>query len=185
MRGTHNVDGIADPVIDALVEDVIAANSRTDLLTACKALDRVIRSGRYWVPHWYKAAHLARKYAAELVALAPDVILGTSSHVVTAVQGATRSVPIVFVAVADPVGAGFIDSLARPGGNATGFTAFEYAFGGKWLELRGLIVTGSALSAVHHDLIVSLAARHRLPAVYAFRYFAELGGLLSYGKDFS
>jgi len=188
-----------------------------------------------------------RKHAAELLALAPDVILATSSPTVVALQQATRSVPIVFVNVADPVGAGFVDSLARPGGNVTGFTLFEYGISAKWLELLkevaprvtrvavmrdptltsgtaqfaaiqsvsssfrvelspigvrdraemeralgtfasapdgGLIVTGSVLATVHRDLIVTLAARHQLPAVYYERFFATGGGLVSYGPNF-
>jgi putative ABC transport system substrate-binding protein len=187
-----------------------------------------------------------RKYAAELVALAPDVILSPGSFTVGPLLGATRSVPIVFVHVPDPVGAGFVDSLARPGGNATGFTQFEYSTTGKWLELLkeiapgvtraavirdpaitagigqwsaiqavatslgvevspvnvrdggeiertimafargakgGLIVTGSALAAVHRNLIITLAARHKLPAVYFDRNFVIGGGLISYGPD--
>ena len=170
-----------------------------------------------------------RKYAAELVTLAPDVIVASGTASVAPLLQATRTVPIVFVQVTDPVGAGFVDSLARPGGNATGFLLFEYAISGKWLELLkeiaprvsragvirdpaqtagtgqfgviqsvapslgmdvsainlrdaaeiergiaafarsangGLILTASALSVVHRDLIVTLAARHKLPAVY-------------------
>jgi ABC-type uncharacterized transport system substrate-binding protein len=185
-----------------------------------------------------------RKFAAELVALAPDVILSAGSPSVAALQQATRSVPIVFVLVVDPVSSGFVDSLARPGGNITGFAWAEYSIGGKWLELLkeiapgmtraavirdaalaagggqlgviqavarsvgaevtpvnvrdageieraitafarspngGLIVTGSTLAAVHRDLIVTLAARHKLPAVYFARYFVVGGGLISYG----
>ena len=187
-----------------------------------------------------------RKYAAELVALAPDVILAPASAVTGPLLQATQTVPIVFTTVADPVGAGFVESLARPGGNATGFIAFEYGLGTKWLELLkeiaprvtrvavirdpalsagvgqwsaiqtsassigvdlrplnvsgpaelgsavmafarsangGLIVTGSALTAVHRALIVTLAAQHRLPAVYPGRYFVTAGGLISYGPD--
>jgi putative ABC transport system substrate-binding protein len=187
-----------------------------------------------------------RSYAAELVALAPDVLLASGHPSMVALQQATRTVPIVFLQVVDPVGAGFVESLARPGGNVTGFTVFEYGISGKWLELLkelapnvtraaiirdpaitagtgqfaaiqavapslgievspigvrdageieraigvfarssngGLIVTGSALAAVHRDLIVTLAARHKLPAVYSFRYFATVGGLISYGPD--
>ena len=188
-----------------------------------------------------------RKYAAELTALTPDVILANGASAIGPLLQATRTVPIVFAVVSDPVGAGFVDSLARPGGNATGFTLFEYGISGKWLELLkqiaprvtrvavlrdaatssgtgqfgaiqsvappfgvevspinvrdaseieravtafarsttgGLIVTASALSAVHRDLIVTLAARHRLPAVYFARHFATAGGLISYGPDF-
>ena len=188
-----------------------------------------------------------RKYAAELVALAPDVILATGSPTVAPLLQATRTVPIVFAVVADPVGAGFVESLARPGGNATGFIMFEYGMSAKWLELLkeiapgvtraavlrdpaitcrdrpvrrhpvrgavargggepgqrarrrrdrarrhgiralrngGLIVTASALASVHRDLIIALAARHKLPAVYSDRFFVTGGGLISYGPDF-
>jgi putative tryptophan/tyrosine transport system substrate-binding protein len=188
-----------------------------------------------------------RTYAAELVALAPDVILASSSASVTALQETTRTVPIVFVNVIDPVGAGFVASLARPGGNSTGFTLFEYSLSGKWLELfkeiapnltriailrdpaiaagigqfaviqamappsfgvelspiderdggeierdiaafarapnGGLIVTASSGAVAYRELIITLAARHRLPAVYPFRYFVTSGGLISYGPD--
>jgi putative ABC transport system substrate-binding protein len=192
------------------------------------------------------ADHL-RRDAAELVALAPDVLVAaTGTATVAPLLQATRSVPIVFVPVIDPVGAGFVASLARPGGNATGFTMFEYGLSGKWLELLkqivpgmtraavlrdpaiasgigqfaavqavapslgvelspvdvrdapeieravtafarssngGLIVPGSAPATRHRDLIIALAARHRLPAVYASRYFVTDGGLISYGPD--
>ena len=191
-------------------------------------------------------ADLFRRYAAELVALAPDVILASSSPAMMSLQQLTRTVPMVFVNIVDPVGAGFVESLARPGGNATGFTIYEYGMSAKWLELLkeivpplklaavlrdpaiasgagqyaviqaaapslgvelravgvrdageieraitafarssngGLIVTGSPLTLVHRDLIITLAARHRLPAVYPFRYFATSGGLISYGPD--
>jgi putative tryptophan/tyrosine transport system substrate-binding protein len=189
---------------------------------------------------------LFRRHAAELVALSPDVILASGTPVVAAMQQATRTVSIVFVQVPDPVGAGFVDSLPRPGGNTTGFLAFEYSMSAKWLELLkeiaprvrraavlrdltvaagsgqlgaiqavasslgvevspvgvrdageieraitafargsngGLIVTGSTATLVHRELIVTLAARHRLPAVYAFRYHVTSGGLISYGPD--
>ena len=189
-----------------------------------------------------------RRHAAELAALAPDVILaGTGTATVAPLVQATRTVPIVFAVVIDPVGAGFVDSLARPGGNATGFTVFEYGMSGKWLELLkqvapavtraavlrdptiasgigqfaavqavapsfgvdlsavdvrdageieravtafarssndGLIVTASALATRHRDLIIALAARLRLPAVYPYRFFVTIGGLISYGPDF-
>jgi len=192
-------------------------------------------------------ADRSRTYAAELVALAPDVIVASGSTGVAGLLQTTRTVPIVFVNVIDPVGAGYVARLARPGGNATGFTAFEYSLSGKWLELLkeiapnltriailrdpalaagigqfaaiqamapssfgvelspidvrdggeierdvatfaresngGLIVTGSSSAAVHRELIVMLAARHRLPAVYPFRYFVTHGGLISYGPD--
>jgi putative tryptophan/tyrosine transport system substrate-binding protein len=188
----------------------------------------------------------ARRYATELVALAPDVVLASGASIVSALQRATRTVPIVFVNVIDPVGAGFVDSLSRPGGNATGFTNFEYGLSGKWLELLkefapgltrvailrdpaspvaggqlgaiqvvapsfgvevsplgvrdapeieraitafaleangGLVVTGSPAGLRHRDLIITLAARHRLPAVYSNRVYVTAGGLASYGAD--
>jgi putative ABC transport system substrate-binding protein len=187
------------------------------------------------------------KQAVELAALAPDVILAAGGAVTGPLLQANRTVPIVFVIVPDPVGAGFVDSLARPGGNATGFINFEYSLSAKWLELLkqiaprvtraavlrdpaiaqgigqfgaiqsvapslgvevnpvsvrdaseiertiaafarssdgGLIVTGSALAVVHRDSIITLAARHKLPAVYFIRAFVEGGGLLSYGPDY-
>ncbi len=188
-----------------------------------------------------------RKYAAELVALAPDVIMSAGSAAMAPLLQATRTVPIVFAIVPDPVGSGFVDSLSRPSGNATGFTMFEYSLCGKWLELLkeiapgvtraailrdaaitagigqfaviqsvapalgvevspvsvrdateieravaafaqsangGLILTASALSAVHRDLIITLAARYKLPAVYDERSYAAAGGLISYGPNF-
>jgi putative ABC transport system substrate-binding protein len=190
-------------------------------------------------------ADVARKYATELVALAPDVALTDTSYSVATLQQATRTVPIVFAGVIDPVGAGFVESMARPGGNSTGFIAFEYAIGAKWLEslkeiapqvtraavLRdstiaagigqfaaiqatapigielsaiglhdagaiepavaafarvpngGLVVTASPFAGNHPDLIVALAARYKMPAVYPFRYFVSAGGLMSYGPD--
>jgi ABC-type uncharacterized transport system substrate-binding protein len=192
-----------------------------------------------------QAAEL-RRHAAELVALAPDVILATGAAGMAPLLEATRTIPIVFVSVVDPVGAGFIDSLARPGGNATGFLQLEYTLSGKWLELLkeiapavkrvavlrdpgitagigqfaviqsvapalglevsainlrhaeeieravtafartpngGLILTASALSVVHRELIIALAARYNLPTVYYRRVFAATGGLISYGYD--
>jgi putative ABC transport system substrate-binding protein len=188
-----------------------------------------------------------RKYAAELVALAPDVILAPGTSLVHMLQ-ATRTVPIVFPIAADPVGSGLVESLSRPGGNATGFLLFEYDLSAKWLELLkeivpgvtraavlrdptaitgigqfaviqsvarsvgvevspinlrdageseravtafarssngGLIVAASALASVQRNLIVELAARHRLPAVYFERHFVASGGLISYGADFA
>jgi putative tryptophan/tyrosine transport system substrate-binding protein len=187
----------------------------------------------------------ARKYAAELVALAPDVIITDTSFDVAAVQQATRTVPIVFGGVIDPVGTGLVDSLARPGGNTTGFIAFEYAIGAKWLELLkevaphvtraavlrdptiaagvgqfaaiqatapfgielsvvglhdaaaiepavaafarvangGLVMTASPFGGNHPEVITTLAARYKLPAVYPWRYFIDAGGLMSYGSD--
>jgi len=186
-----------------------------------------------------------RRYASELVALAPDVVLADTTQTIAILQKATRTIPIVFAGVIDPVGAGFVESLARPGGNTTGFTGFEYAIGAKWLELLreiaprvtraavlrdptlssgigqfaaiqavapmgielsavdvhdadsieralaafarrsngGLIVTASPFGRNRRDLIAALAARYKLPAVYPFRYYVTVGGLISYGPD--
>jgi putative ABC transport system substrate-binding protein len=199
--------------------------------------------------HWATANHAEiRKQAAELVALAPDVILAHGASTVGPLLQATRTVPIVFPITGDPVGAGFVDSLARPGGNVTGFMTFEYSMSGKWVELLkqiapgvaraavirdagsptgmasfgviqamapslkvevtpvnmpnageiervvtafaqspngGLIVTASGPAFVNRDLIIALAARHKLPAVYFERSFVAAGGLVSYGPDFS
>ena len=192
-------------------------------------------------------AERIRKHVAELVAFAPDVILATGSSTVGPLLQATRSIPIVFTLVPDPIGAGFVDNLGRPGGNATGFMLFEYGIGGKFLELLkqiapgvsraavlrdpgitagigqfaavqtaapslgieimpvnmrdtseiengittfarsangGLVVTGSPLAVLHRNLIITLAARHKLPAVYFEREFAVDGGLISYGPNF-
>jgi putative ABC transport system substrate-binding protein len=188
-----------------------------------------------------------RKFAAELAELAPDVILTSSSVATAAMLQATRTIPIVFTIVIDPVGAGYVDSLARPGGNITGFTIYEYSMSGKWLELlkqiapsvtravvlrdptvasgpgqfaaiqaaatslgvelrpanvrdaseieraiasfaqnanSGLIVTGSTGAAVHRELIIALAARHRLPAIYNSRFWVAADGLMSYGPNY-
>jgi putative ABC transport system substrate-binding protein len=187
-----------------------------------------------------------RRYAAELVALSPDVIVAAGGPVVAAVQRASRTVPIVFAQSIDPVGAGHVASLARPGGNVTGFTQFEYSLSGKWPELLkeivpgtkrvgvlrdptnpagigqwaiiqsvaaaagmeltpievrdageiergvaafareangGLVVPVSANVTIHRELVIASAARHRLPAVYPYRFFVAAGGLISYGPD--
>jgi putative ABC transport system substrate-binding protein len=187
-----------------------------------------------------------RRYAAELVALAPDVILAHGSGPTAALLQATRTVPIVFPVAGDPVGAGLVDNLARPGGNVTGFMNYEYSLSAKWLELLkeiapnitrvavlrdptigsstsqfaviqaaapsfrtetipvnvrdadeieravasfahrpngGLIATATGQTVAHRDLIVTLAARHKLPAVYYERFFVAAGGLMSYGPD--
>jgi putative ABC transport system substrate-binding protein len=187
-----------------------------------------------------------RRHAAELAALAPDVILAGGTTPAGPLLQATRTVPIVFTLGVDPVGAGFVDSLARPGGNATGFMSYEFSMGGKWLELLkqiapgvtrvavlrdatlaaamslfaamqavapslgvevipvnmrnageieqsvetfarspngGLIPVGSAAVVRHRELILTLAARHKLPAVYWERFFVAAGGLMSYGPD--
>jgi putative ABC transport system substrate-binding protein len=197
--------------------------------------------------HWATANPAdIRRQAGELVALAPDVILAPGTATVGPLMRATHTVPIVFPIIADPVAGGFVDSLAHPGGNATGFMLFEYSISGKWLELLkqiapnvrrvavvgdpdiptgpaqfgviqavapslgvevssfnkrdsseieravtafarspdgGLIVTAGAPTLVHRDLIITLAARHKLPAIYFDRAFVAAGGLLSYGPD--
>jgi len=186
-----------------------------------------------------------RRFASELVSLAPDVLVTSGAVAVEALQRTTRAVPIVFVTVTDPVGGGLVASLARPGGNTTGFTLSEYGVSGKWLELLkqiapnvtraavlrdpvavgigqfaaiqavapslqvelspidardageieravtefakrpngALIVTATAFSTIHRDLIITLAAQHKLPAVYSYRLFVASGGLISYGPD--
>jgi len=186
-----------------------------------------------------------RKYAAELIALGPDVVLASTTPAVTQLQQASRTMSIVFVSAIDPVGSGLITSMARPGGNVTGFVIFEYALAAKWLELLkeiapgvkravvlrdatvasgigqfaaiqasgsvgmelsaidlrdageieraiaefaqrpdgGVIVTASQFGTNHPRPLAALAARHQLPAVYPFRYFANAGGLISYGPD--
>jgi putative ABC transport system substrate-binding protein len=207
------------------------------------AIGRNVRIDYRWSAGNADAVH---KYAAELIALAPDAVLASGTLSVAALKHATPSVPIVFTLVTDPVGAGVVDSLSRPGGNATGFMLLEYSSSGKWLELLkqiaprltrvavlrdptnpagsaqfgaiqsvapslgievspinvssaseieravaafarsangGLIVTGSATATVHRTLIITLAARHKLPAVYSNRFNIAAGGLISYGAD--
>jgi ABC-type uncharacterized transport system substrate-binding protein len=206
-------------------------------------IGRNVRIDTHWATT--NAAEI-RKHAEELAALAPDVILATGDSTVPPLLQATRTVPIVFPLAGDPVGAGFVDSLARPGGNATGFMLYEYGMGGKWLELLkeiapnvtrvavlrdpaspsqiaqfgairamapsvnvevipvnvrdggeieravadfarsgngGLIPTSSAVALRYRDLIITLAARHKLPAIYWERFFVTSGGLMSYGPD--
>lgn len=191
-------------------------------------------------------ADLLRTYARDLMAKKPDVVLAAGGTIVASLARASRTVPIVFVNVTDPVGGGLVASLSRPGGNATGFTQFEFGISAKWLELLkeiapgttrvvvirdptarsgggqlgaiqgvapslkvdvkpvdagdgeamerdipvfareangGLIVTTSRLARTHRELIITLAARHRLPAVYAFRVYVSDGGLMAYGPD--
>jgi putative tryptophan/tyrosine transport system substrate-binding protein len=187
-----------------------------------------------------------RRHAAELAALAPDVILASGTSTVGPMLQATRTVPVIFPTAVDPVGAGFVESLARPGGNATGFLSFEYSLSGKWLELLkeiapnvthvavlrdstiasgtgqfgviqavapslrleinpinmrdaggieqsvaafarapngGLILTASGMAFLHHELVIKLAARHKLPAIYYERSYISAGGLISYGPN--
>jgi putative ABC transport system substrate-binding protein len=205
-------------------------------------IGRNVRIDTRWAPY----AADVRRGAAELIALAPDVILAHGAGAVAPLLQATRTVPIVFPIVADPVAGGFVDSLARPGGNATGFMLFENSISGKWLELLkqvapgmtrvvvlwdpttptgpaqfsviqavapslnvevtplnkrdagdiertvaafarapngGLIVTPGVPADLNRDLIITLAARHRLPTVYYDRSFVAAGGLVSYGPD--
>ena len=191
-------------------------------------------------------ADLVRTYARDLLAKRPDIVLGAGGTIIAALQRASRTVPIVFVNVTDPVGGGLVESLGRPGGNTTGFTQFEFGISAKWLELLkavaprmtrvavirdpaarsgggqlgaiqavapslkvdvrpvdaadpdaivrdltafarepngGLIVTSSRLARAHREMIIGLAARHRLPAIYAFRVYVAAGGLMSFGPD--
>jgi putative ABC transport system substrate-binding protein len=194
-------------------------------------------------------ANSLRRHAAELVALAPDVLVaGSGTATIAPLLQATHTVPIVFAVAVDPVGAGFVASLARPGGNATGFTAYEYGLSGKWLQLLkeiaphvtravvlrdptiasgigqfaaiqavapllgvelsavdasdvdeidralrafarsgngGMIVTPSPVASHNSNRIIALAARHRLPAIYAWRFYAAAGGLVAYAPDLS
>jgi putative ABC transport system substrate-binding protein len=227
-------------------DDPIAQRANTTLVQALQQLGWT--DGRnVHIDFRFGAGYAAeRKYAEELVAFAPDVIVAPATSVAPVLQ-ATSTVPIVFVIVPDPVGAGFVQSLARPGGNATGFVMFEYSLCGKWPELLkeivpivtraavlrdptdpsgigqfaviqsvapavgvdvspinlrdadetkravaafaqtangGLIVTASASSVVHRDLIIALAAQYKLPAVYTERFYAAAGGLISYGPNF-
>jgi putative ABC transport system substrate-binding protein len=208
------------------------------------SIGRNLRLDHRWGP--LDPEHL-RQRAQELVALAPDVMIVAGGGAAEALLQVTRTVPIVFPVAGDPVGAGFVDSLARPGGNVTGFTQFEYSLSGKWLQLLkeltpsvtsvavlrdlgvgsagigqwaviqamseqigveltpisirdvnemergiaafargsngGLIVSFSSSATIHRQAIIASAARHRLPAIYPFRYFAAAGGLISYGAD--
>jgi putative tryptophan/tyrosine transport system substrate-binding protein len=203
-------------------------------------IGRNVRIELRWSP---ADAERTRRHAEQLVALAPDVILAYGGSAVGPLQEVSRTVPIVFVGVTDPVGAGYVESLSRPGTNATGFARYEFSISGKWLELLkeiappvtrvvvvrdpartgqfgalqgaaprfgvevtpvgardsgeidrgissfargsngGLIVTSGAFGGPHRELIITLAARHRLPAVYPTRIWATLGGLISYGPD--
>jgi hypothetical protein len=120
-----------------------------------------------------------QRYATELVGLKPDLIVGQSTPAVAALLQATRAIPIVFVNVSDPVGSGFVESLPRPGSNITGFSNFEPAMGGKWVELLpggGLVMLSDGFTLAHRDLIVRLAEQYRVPVVYPFREFAKSGG---------
>jgi putative ABC transport system substrate-binding protein len=235
LMSTAADDPVAPPLVSAFAQGLqergwtVGGNARIEYRWGAGDLDRF------------------RRYAAELVALSPDVVLASAGSIVGAFQQASRTVPIVFVTTIDPVGGGWVESLSRPGTNATGFTSFEFSMSGKWLELLkeiapgvkrvavirdpavpagsggfaaiqavapsfaveltpigvrsadeiergitafarsangGLIMVGPPSSVQRHrDLIVTLAARHRLPAVYASRLFTTDGGLVSYGVD--
>jgi putative ABC transport system substrate-binding protein len=206
-------------------------------------IGRNVRVDVHWATTY--AANI-RKQAAEVVALAPDVIVAAGTSTVGPILQATHTIPVVFPTVLDPVGAGFVDSLARPGGNATGFLLYEYSMAGKWLELLrqiapnvtrvavlrdpstpsgpgqfaaiqtaapsigmqinpinlsdtdtirtaigafarsqndGMILTGSGPAIQFRDLIITLAAQHKLPTVYYDRFFVTAAGLISYGPD--
>jgi putative ABC transport system substrate-binding protein len=235
-------------ILMLLAEDDPQAKIRiAALIEGLKQLDWTVGRNVQIDVRWGAAdAVRSRRYAAELVALAPDVILATASETTAALREVTRTVPIVFVAVTDPVGAGYVASLARPGGNATGFTYVEYGMGGKWLEVLkeiaprvtraavlrdptlavgigllgaiqsaapafgvettpidvrnaseiergvmdfarvangGLVVAASPTALIHRRLIITLAARYKLPAVYFASSFVKEGGLISYGPD--
>jgi len=234
----------------AILMNVDEAEQRADYETFLQALQQLgwidgqnVRVETRWAGG---SASDLRKSASDMVALAPDVIVATGTSAMVPLLQATHTVPIVFANVADPVGAGFVDTMAHPGGNATGFIQFEYSLSGKWAELLkqivpgvtraavlrdpnipngigqfaviqsvapsvgmevtaisvrdpgemeravtafarspngGLIVTPSALTLAHRELIIALAAQHKLPAVYLRRYYAASGGLVSYGYD--
>ena len=234
LMGTTADDPISPAYITALVQGLLQAGWRVGRNVSVEYRWAGGNTGLY------------RKYAAELVALGPDVILASSTSAVRALLEVTRSVPIVFAAATDPVSGGLVSSLAHPGGNVTGFVQRDFSLSAKSLELLkeiaphlsraavlrdsmttggagqlgaiqavapsfgielipidvrdageiernltafarqsngGLFVTTSARATVHRDLVIALAARHRLPAVYPYRYWAAGGGLLSYGPD--
>jgi ABC-type uncharacterized transport system substrate-binding protein len=233
---------------NASADDPEAQARNADFLQRLQELGWTV--GRnVWIDYRWGAgdSDQIRKYAIELVSLAPDVIVAPGGSIVGPLQRVTRTVPIVFPHAEDPVGAGLVDSLARPGGNVTGFMTFEYSMAGKWLELLkqiapsmtrvavlrdatqgggtsefaviqalapslrvevnnpvnvrdageieraiaafarssngGLIVTAGPRVEIHRELIIALAARHKLPAVYPSRLFVTAGGLISYGPD--
>jgi putative ABC transport system substrate-binding protein len=234
-------------LIGTAADDAIGQARIAAFLQGLGQLDWMVGRNMRMDIRWSAAdADLTRGYAAELVALAPDVILASSGSVVGPLRRATRAIPIVFTETSDPVGAGFVESLASPGGNVTGFLTFEYGLSGKWLELlkqiappvtrvavlrdaaipsgtgqwgaiqsvapsfgvelraidvhdvgeiertitafartpnSGMILTASAFSLLRRNLIITLADRHKLPAVYFQRGFVADGGLVSYGAD--
>jgi putative ABC transport system substrate-binding protein len=240
MRRIAVLTGAAGSVSDARVRVLVQALGELGWLEN--------RNVRFEIRHGGGDAETLRQHAAELVALAPDVIVANGGTATEHLLKATRTVPIVFAFVPDPVGSGFVDSLSRPGGNATGFTQFEYGISAKWVELlkeispnvtrvavlrdstgvagvgqfaviqaaaqlqgiearpinvrdpaeiqrdvadfagtangrSGMIQVSSTNALVHRDLIVKLAAAHKLPTVYAQREFVAAGGLISYGTN--
>jgi putative tryptophan/tyrosine transport system substrate-binding protein len=238
VRNIGVLTGAAGAVSDARVRILIQALGELGWLEG--------RNARFEIRHGGGDAEVLRNHAAELVALAPDVLVGNGGTATRHLLQTTRKIPIVFSFVPDPVGSGFVNSMSRPGGNATGFTQFEYNISGKWLELLkeispnvkrvavlrdpvgpagaaqyaviqalasahgvetrpinvsdpaemasevgsfgassdgGLIVVSSTNALLHRDLIVRLAARHKLPTVYAQREFVAAGGLISYGTN--
>jgi putative ABC transport system substrate-binding protein len=234
-------------LVGTAADDPIGQARIAALLQALGQLDWIVGRNMRMDIRWSAAdADLTRGYAAELVALAPDVILASSGSVVGPLRRATRIIPIVFTETSDPVGAGFVESLASPGGNVTGFLTFEYGLSGKWLELlkqiapsvtrvavlrdaaipsgtgqlgaiqsvapsfgvevrapdvhdageiermitafartpnSGMILTASAFSLRHRNLIITLADQHKMPSAYFQRGFVADGGLISYGAD--
>jgi putative ABC transport system substrate-binding protein len=238
MRNIGVLTGAAGAVSDARVRILIQALGELGWLEG--------RNARFEIRHGGGNAEALRNYAAELVALAPDVLVGNGGTATRHLLAVTRRIPIVFSFVPDPVGSGFVNSMSRPGGNATGFTQFEYNISGKWLELLkeispnvkrvavlrdpvgpagaaqyaviqalavahgvetrpinvsdpaemaseiatfgassngGRIVVSSTNALLHRELIVRLAANHKLPTVYAQREFVAAGGLISYGTN--
>ena len=240
VRRIAVLTGAAGSVSDARVRVLVQALGELGWLEA--------RNARFEIRHGGGDAGMLRQHAEELVALVPDVIAANGGTATEHLLRATRTIPIVFSFVPDPVGSGFVDSLSRPGGNATGFTQFEYGISAKWLELlkeispkitrvavlrdstgaagvgqfaviqaaaplqgvevrpinvrnrteierdvadfaasalgvKGMIVVSSTNALVHRKLIVELAARHKLPTVYAQREFVAAGGLISYGAN--
>src|SRR5262245_11885756 len=234
-------------LVGTAADDAIGQSRMAAFLQGLGQLDWMVGRNVRMDVRWSAAdADHTRGYAAELVALAPDVILASSGSVVGPLRRLTRTIPIVFTETSDPVGAGFVESLAYPGGNVTGFLTFEYGLSGKWLELlkqivptvtrvavlrdaaipsgtgqwgaiqsvapsfgvelraidvhdegeiertitafartpnSGIILTASAFSLRHRKLIIRLANRNKLPAVYFQRAFVADGGLVSYGPD--
>jgi putative tryptophan/tyrosine transport system substrate-binding protein len=243
--GESSVPGRVGVLMNLAADDAMGGLRLTAFRQALQQLGWTDGSKLQIDVRWAKDTELARKYATELVVLAPAVIVAATTPQVAALQQATRTVPIVFLNVVDPVGSGMVASLARPGGNITGFIVFEYALAAKWLQLLkeiapsvtrtavlrdpttaagigqfaaiqaaasvdmelsvidvrdadqigrdvasfakvangGLIVTANQFGAIHPDVIVAAAERHKLPAVYSQPYYVTAGGLVCYGHD--